>query len=253
MLLASAGLILGLAAGVGTAGIGSDTGQKPCDPDTCQPPPPTTTATTPTTTTGTTTTVPGGGGGSTQCADGRDNDGDRLVDMNDPACSGADDNDESDDPSLDSWVGTGDSQFARLDEGVVTYDGSGMAIRCAWLGAERWERGFLSKGWSLYMKLRWCWNGRVVVGWTGWEKRVENHIPFPASLLYPLDWKIVSESPPTTGVSQTTAFAQAKVSICPVKLPICFNWLPWLRFSFDGQGHATCQSDVKTSIPDCKA
>jgi hypothetical protein len=254
VLFAALCLVLGAAAAVGTASSGTtETGPMPCDPDTCQPPPPTTTTTTPTTTTsptGTTSTTPTGG--STQCTDGFDNDGDRLVDGNDPACSGPDDNDESDDPPLDSYVGTSDSQFARLDEGAVGTDSFGGTIRCAWLGAERSEHGFVTKGWSFYMRVHWCWNGRTVVSWTGWDKWVSNHIPFPISLLYPLDWRLVSESPPSVGVFQTSAFAQAKVSICPVKAPICFNWLPWLRFTFDAQGHALCQSDVRNSIPDCK-
>jgi hypothetical protein len=252
-LVAALALVLGLAAGTGAAGIGAaGSGPMPCDPDTCQPPPPTT-STTGTTTPpppGTTTTTPGG---ATQCSDARDNDQDGLVDLGDPACSGPDDGDESDDPPVESFVGTGDSQFARLDEGVVTQDATGTPIRCAWLGAERFERGFLSKGWSLYMKIRWCWNGRTVVSWTGWDKWVENHIPFPLSILYPLDWRLVSDSPPSVGVAQTSAFAQAKVTICPVKTPICFTWFPWLRFTFDAQGHASCQSDVRSSIPDCRA
>ena len=252
VVVAAIGLALGVAAGVGTAGVGAgNTGPMPCDPDTCQPPPPTTTPTTTTSsTTGTTTTTPGGG--STQCSDGRDNDGDSLVDLNDPACSDSQDNDESDDPPLESYVGAGDSQFGRLDEGVVSFDSSGIAIRCAWLGAERFEHGFATKGWSFYMKIRWCWNGRTVVSWTGWDKWVSNHISVPFSLLYPLDWRVLSDSSPTVGLAQTSAFAQAKVTICPVKTPICFNWYPWLRFTFDGQGHAVCQSDVRSSIPDCR-
>ncbi|PIR86399.1 hypothetical protein COU13_01150, partial [Candidatus Kaiserbacteria bacterium CG10_big_fil_rev_8_21_14_0_10_43_70] len=38
-----------------------------------------------------------GGGGSSQCSDGIDNDGDGLIDLNDPGCGGgASDNSEAD-------------------------------------------------------------------------------------------------------------------------------------------------------------
>ena len=217
-----------------------------CDPSPC--PPPTTTGTTTTTTSTTTTTT----GTPAQCSDGRDNDHDGATDGNDPGCSGSADNNEADDPPLEGYVGAGTTQFMRIDDGIVFLDSLGNTIRCARLGAERYERGFISKGWSFYMSLRWCWNGKVITSWDSWDKWVKNHIPFPASLIYPLDWSPRSETAPLKGVSQTSAFAQVKVKICPVKLPVCFTWFPWLRFTIDAQGHASCQSDLRASIPDCK-
>jgi len=229
-----------------------------CNPgEDCTPTQTTTTAaTTPTTSPGATVptgTNPSGGGGIPQCSDARDNDGDGLADMTDPGCAGDWDNDESNDPPVSMFVGTGGTQFARLDEGVVGVDAVGAAVRCARVGAERYERGIASKGWSFYMTLRWCWNGRVVTSWSNWDKWVVNHIPFPFSIVYPLDWQISSVTPPSTGLAQTSAFAQAKVQVCPIKLPVCYRWFPWLRFNVDGQGHALCESDVSRSIPDCKA
>jgi hypothetical protein len=246
--LAAVAVALGTAVG-GSRAAGlqpTATGPMPmCDPSPC--PPPTTTSTTSTTPTTTTSGNP-----SRQCSDGWDNDGDRTVDASDPGCSGPSDDNESDDPPLESYVGTATTQFGRIDDGAVLLDSYGNTIRCARLGAERSEHGFASKGWSLYMSLRWCWNGKVITSWDSWDKWVKNHIPFPASLIYPLDWSLKSETAPTKGVAQTSAFVQAKVQICPVKLPACFTWFPWLRFTIDAQGHAFCQSDAKASIPDCK-
>lgn len=244
--LAALAVVLGTVVG-GSRAAGSEpaaTGPRPvCDPDPCSPP--TTTGTT--TTTSTTTAGP-----TAQCADGRDNDGDRYVDGNDPGCSSVEDDNEADDPPLEDYVGTGSTQFMRIDDGVVYLDSLGNAVRCARLGAERYERGFVSKGWSFYMSLRWCWNGKVITSWDSWDKWVKGHIPFPASLIYPLDWSLRSDTAPTKGLSQTSAFAQVKVQICPVKLPACFTWFPWLRFTIDAHGNAFCQSDLRGSIPDCK-
>jgi hypothetical protein len=195
----------------------------------------------------------GGGGPPPQCSDGADNDGDRQADGNDPACSSAQDDDESDDPPLENYVGGHDWTYERIDEGEIdATDRQGNPIRCARLGAERSEHGFVAKGWSFKMTLRWCWSGGVVRSVGSWDRWVSNHIPFPVSLIYPLDWKIVSETAPETLVANTSAFSQAKVQICPVKAPTCFTWYPWLRFYFDGQGHAACESDGRQYIPDCR-
>ncbi len=249
--LAGLAVVLGAAVGGGKAAGQNPTVTGPmpvCDPgDSCTP------TTTSSTTTATTTTTPTTPGSSTQCSDGRDNDADGFVDGNDPGCSSPQDNNEADDPPLEAFVGNGTAQFMRIDEGAVFLDSTGATVRCARLGAERSEHGFLSKGWSFFMSLRWCWNGKVITSWDSWDKWVKNHIPFPASLIYPLDWSIKSETPPAKGTSESAAFAQAKVQICPIKLPACFIWYPWLRLTIDAQGHAFCQSDVRNSIPDCKA
>lgn len=246
--LAVLAVVLGTVVG-GSRAAGSEpaaTAPRPvCDPDPCDP----STTTGATSTTPTTTTT---GGPATQCSDGYDNDGDRTIDGNDPGCSSAQDEDEADDPPLESYVGAGTTQYVRYDDGIMYLDSFGNAVRCARLGAERFERGFLSKGWSFYMTLRWCWNGRVITSWDGWDRWVKSHIPFPANLIYPLDWSLRSDTAPTRGLSQTSAFAQVKVQICPVKLPTCFSWFPWLRFTIDGQGHAFCQSDLGGPIPDCR-
>ena len=59
------------------------------------------------------------GGGSTQCADGEDNDGDLLVDLDDPGCADADDDDESDDPPPDE-----PERLVALPAGTIAIDGS---------------------------------------------------------------------------------------------------------------------------------
>ena len=72
----------------------------------------------------------------TQCQDALDNDGDGLVDLDDPGCTGAADNDEYNDPASDSWTDDfsqdGDAVFGDLGIYISLPDGyqygSGLGV-----------------------------------------------------------------------------------------------------------------------------
>jgi hypothetical protein len=100
---------LGGALGIGTTPSGST------DSTTTTTTPSTTTTTTPTTTTPPATTTPEA---STQCSDGVDNDGDGLIDMEDPDCSSSIDTNEAPEGSTTS-PSTGES-----DSGSTSTSGS---------------------------------------------------------------------------------------------------------------------------------
>jgi hypothetical protein len=96
-----------------------------------------------------------------QCADGRDNDGDTKVDMADPGCTGASDNDETDPPEL--------RDYALLPEyGAPTSDVSSDPmwtedfgrITCKRSrGHVTWSTLWGQRLWTMNQVVTWCWRG----------------------------------------------------------------------------------------------